>query len=129
MEKVLGELDSLGKPRIEVLNKIDLLGEHEREGLLARGQSGAAGEVAVSARTGEGMEALLEAIDRGAALRSADRGGAARSAAGGRGAGGDRGGDGGAQPGVRGQPGAADGERAGVADGAAAAVPAAGRRQ
>ena len=31
VEKVLGELESLDKPRIEVLNKIDLLGEHERE--------------------------------------------------------------------------------------------------
>jgi GTP-binding protein HflX len=62
VEKVLGELDALGKPRIEVLNKIDLLGEHESEGLLERSQT--AGEVAVSARTGEGMEALLGAIDR-----------------------------------------------------------------
>jgi GTP-binding protein HflX len=61
VEKVLGELDVLGKPRIEVLNKIDLLGEHEREGLLARSQAG--GEVAVSAREGEGMDALLKAID------------------------------------------------------------------
>jgi GTPase len=58
VEKVLGELGSLGKPRIEVLNKIDLLGAHEREGLEARG------EVAVSAITGEGMEGLLTAIDR-----------------------------------------------------------------
>ena len=62
VEKVLGELDSLAKPRIEVLNKIDLLGEHERAGLLARSQAG--GEVAVSAREGEGMDALLNAIDR-----------------------------------------------------------------
>ncbi|MGP8175310.1 MAG: GTPase HflX [Terracidiphilus sp.] len=62
VEKVLGELESLDKPRIEVLNKVDLLGEHERQGLLARSQAG--GEVAVSARTGEGMEALLKAIDR-----------------------------------------------------------------
>ncbi len=62
VEKVLGELESLGKPRIEVLNKIDLLGEHEREGL-ARAVADASGEVAVSARTGEGMEALLTAID------------------------------------------------------------------
>jgi len=61
VEKVLGELDSLGKPRIEVLNKIDLLGAHEREGLA--GRTGSTGEVAVSARTGEGMEALLAAID------------------------------------------------------------------
>jgi GTP-binding protein HflX len=62
VEKVLGELESLGKPRIEVLNKIDLLGDHERAGLLERCES--SGEVAVSARTGEGMEALLAVIDR-----------------------------------------------------------------
>ena len=61
VEKVLGELDCLAKPRIEVLNKIDLLDAHEREGLLAHG--GSVGEVAVSARTGAGTEALLKAID------------------------------------------------------------------
>ena len=60
VETVLGELDSLGKPRIEVLNKIDLLDGHERAGLLERG---AAGEIAVSAQTGEGIDALLKAID------------------------------------------------------------------
>jgi GTP-binding protein HflX len=59
VEKVLDELEVLGKPRIEVLNKIDLLGEHERQGLLER-----SGEVPVSARTGEGMDALLTAIDQ-----------------------------------------------------------------
>lgn len=58
VEKVLAELDALKKPRIEVLNKIDLLAEHERAGLAARG------EVTVSARTGEGMDALREAIDK-----------------------------------------------------------------
>jgi GTP-binding protein HflX len=57
VEKVLGELEALAKPRIEVLNKIDLLGEHERQGLAGRG------EVMVSARTGEGLASLLEAID------------------------------------------------------------------
>ena len=62
VEKVLGELESLDKPRIEVLNKIDLLGERERDGLLGRAAS--SGEVAVSARTGEGTDALLAAIDR-----------------------------------------------------------------
>jgi GTP-binding protein HflX len=61
VEKVLGELDSLGKPRIEVMNKIDLLDAHERQGLQARLQ--AQGEVAVSARSGEGLDGLLEAID------------------------------------------------------------------
>jgi GTP-binding protein HflX len=58
VEKVLGELEALDKPRIEVMNKIDLLEEHERQGLASRD------DVAVSARTGEGMDALLAAIDR-----------------------------------------------------------------
>ncbi len=62
VEKVLAELDVLSKPRIEVLNKIDLLDSHEREGLASRAWS--APEVPVSARTGEGMDALLLAIDR-----------------------------------------------------------------
>ena len=71
VEKVLGELESLGKPRIEVMNKVDLLGEKERRGLMARAQkhqSGEAAEVAVSAQSGEGIESLLKAID--AALHS-----------------------------------------------------------
>ncbi len=66
VEKVLGELDSLAKPRIEVLNKIDLLREGEHSQLRQRAQ--ARGEVAVSALTGEGMGTLLAAID--GALRS-----------------------------------------------------------
>jgi GTP-binding protein HflX len=63
VEKVLGELDSLSKPRIEVLNKIDLLDSHEREGLLARAQSQPESEAAVSAYTGEGIDTLLRTID------------------------------------------------------------------
>ena len=39
VEKVLGELDCLSKPRIEVLNKIDLLPEDERAALLLRTNS------------------------------------------------------------------------------------------
>ncbi len=72
VEKVLGELESLSKPRIEVLNKIDLLPEDERVALGARAElrpkdksahgTGAA-EVPVSALTGEGIPALLAAID------------------------------------------------------------------
>ena len=62
VEKVLDELEVLAKPRIEVLNKIDLLSEQERAGVRERASSGEA--VAVSARTGEGLEGLLEAIDR-----------------------------------------------------------------
>jgi GTP-binding protein HflX len=66
VEKVLGELEALDKPRIEVLNKIDLLANHERAGLLSRLQTGS--EIAVSAHTGEGIDTLLAAIDT--ALRS-----------------------------------------------------------
>jgi GTPase len=57
VDKVLGELEVKDKPRVEVLNKIDLLGAEERAGLAARG------EIAVSARTGEGIDTLLAAID------------------------------------------------------------------
>jgi GTP-binding protein HflX len=63
VERVLGELESLGKPRVEVLNKIDLLEAHERDGLQER-SADSGGEVALSARTGEGLDALLLAIDR-----------------------------------------------------------------
>lgn len=59
VEKVLGELDSLAKPRIEVLNKIDLLTAEERAGLGER----KAGEAVVSAQSGEGLTELLLAID------------------------------------------------------------------
>jgi GTP-binding protein HflX len=70
VEKVLGELESLSKPRIEVLNKIDLLPADERAALLSRHSSAPKPEtaVAVSALTGEGIPALLESID--AALHS-----------------------------------------------------------
>jgi GTP-binding protein HflX len=63
VEKVLGELECLGKPRIEVLNKIDLLDEAQQQSLLTRTAS-PDGEVAVSARTGQGIKLLLAAIDR-----------------------------------------------------------------
>jgi GTPase len=71
VEKVLGELGSLSKPRIEVLNKIDLLPEDERAALLLRAKASPKGqrpEALVSALTGEGIPALLAAID--AALHS-----------------------------------------------------------
>jgi GTPase len=63
VEKVLDELEALNKPRIEVLNKIDLLDAHEREGLGQREQHQHP-EVTVSAQSGEGIDALLEAIDK-----------------------------------------------------------------
>jgi len=57
VEKVLGELEVLDKPRIEVLNKIDMLAPEERAGLESRGL------VTVSARSGQGIEDLLRVID------------------------------------------------------------------
>jgi GTP-binding protein HflX len=57
VEKVLDELGVLSKPRIEVLNKIDLLPPHERAVLEA------GGAVAVSARLGCGIDKLLARID------------------------------------------------------------------
>ena len=57
VEKVLGELDVLRKPRIEVMNKIDLLTEEERNVLAA------SGAVAVSAKDGLGIDQLLARID------------------------------------------------------------------
>ena len=66
VERVLGELDALSKPRLEVLNKIDLLPHDERNHLQSRAQS--RNEIPVSALTGEGVDELLQAID--AALHS-----------------------------------------------------------
>jgi len=66
VEKVLGELDALSKPRIEVLNKIDLLPREERNQIQDRARS--RNEITVSALTGEGADVLLQAIDD--ALRS-----------------------------------------------------------
>jgi GTP-binding protein HflX len=57
VEKVLAELEVLSKPRIEVLNKIDLLPPDERAALEA------GGAVAVSARLGCGIDKLLAHID------------------------------------------------------------------
>ncbi|HZD50658.1 MAG TPA: GTPase HflX [Silvibacterium sp.] len=57
VEKVLGELGVLSKPRIEVLNKIDLLAHTEREALEA------SGALAVSARLGCGIDKVLARID------------------------------------------------------------------
>jgi GTP-binding protein HflX len=57
VEKVLGELDALGTPRIEVMNKVDLLPENEREVFAA------SGEIGISALRGGGLDSLLAAID------------------------------------------------------------------
>ncbi len=58
VEKVLAELDTTGKPVIEVLNKVDLLTPEARAHLHL-----GPGQVAVSGLTGTGIDALLEAID------------------------------------------------------------------
>jgi GTPase len=74
VEKVLGELDALHKPRIEVLNKIDLLDAQAREALANRVSANLGNSapithaVTASAKTGEGTDDLLAAIDQ--ALRS-----------------------------------------------------------
>ncbi len=59
VEKVLAELEVQDKPQIEVLNKIDLLPEEER----ALQDTGVLAGVPISAKTGEGLEALLSRID------------------------------------------------------------------
>ncbi len=58
VEKVLGELEVLKKPTIEVLNKIDLLAPVERARLHTGPEA-----VAVSGLTGAGIGELLAAID------------------------------------------------------------------
>ena len=63
VEKVLGELNALSKPRIEVLNKIDLLEAHQGQGIASRTIAPSGRQVLVSARTGEGIDSLLAAID------------------------------------------------------------------
>ncbi len=59
VEQVLEELEAAGKPCLRVLNKTDLLPAAERAGMRDD-----AGSVHVSSLTGEGLEALLEHVDR-----------------------------------------------------------------
>ena len=65
VENVLQELGAGDKPRLLVLNKVDLLGPAEAEAA-AHGETAAPGEetVAVSALRRHGIDALLQAIDR-----------------------------------------------------------------
>ncbi len=58
VEEVLRELDSQDKPRLYVMNKLDLLPELKRESLIDDG-----GVVHVSAAKGIGMDRLLQRID------------------------------------------------------------------
>jgi GTP-binding protein HflX len=58
VDKVLKELEADGKPRVRVMNKIDLLPEAERDG-----QQNNERTVYVSAAKGLGIDALLKRID------------------------------------------------------------------
>ena len=58
VERVLAELDTTGKPMLEVLNKVDLLTPEARAMLHLH-----PGQVAVSGLTGLGIDTLLEAVD------------------------------------------------------------------
>ncbi len=65
VEQLLNELDAAGKPRLTVLNKVDLLGPFERTGLVHL--SGRDRTIQVSARTGEGLNDLITEISKLAA--------------------------------------------------------------
>src|SRR5262249_11640444 len=58
VEEVLRELQSQDKPRLYVMNKIDLLPDGKREGLLNSGSV-----IYVSAAKGIGLDRLLDHID------------------------------------------------------------------
>ena len=58
---VLEEIDALDRPLVTVYNKIDRLTDERRTGLVDERREAA---VAVSAKTGEGLEGLLAAIDQ-----------------------------------------------------------------
>jgi GTP-binding protein HflX len=66
---VLKVLSDLGvepdreRPFIEILNKIDLLDDEVRAGLQARGRARGDGPIAVSALSGEGIDALLRRFE------------------------------------------------------------------
>jgi GTP-binding protein HflX len=59
VEKVLGELDVLDKPRLEVLNKADLLSEGERAALEASGPN----VIVTSAKERTGLDGLMKRLD------------------------------------------------------------------
>jgi GTP-binding protein HflX len=58
VEKVLAELEVMGKPRLEVMNKLDLVSAAERALLEIL-----PGTICISAKTGEGVDCLLKQID------------------------------------------------------------------
>ena len=62
--RVLESVGALAVPRLEVYNKIDQLPGDERAAL----ERAEPGRLCISARTGEGVEALLDAVAAGVAL-------------------------------------------------------------
>jgi GTP-binding protein HflX len=67
VEKILGDLGVLDRPRLKVCNKIDALSAEQREILEASCKNAAptaGGPVFVSATTGEGLDELLLRIDQ-----------------------------------------------------------------
>ena len=58
VEALLGELELMGRPMVVALNKVDRLEPNAARALLARFDG-----VAISARTGEGMDGLLTRLD------------------------------------------------------------------
>jgi GTP-binding protein HflX len=77
VDKVLAEIPAGEAPRLLVWNKIDAAG---LEAGVERDQYGRISRVFVSARTGEGLEALRDAIAEFARQRAATRGAAAHPA-------------------------------------------------
>jgi len=64
VERILGELGVIGRPKLRVLNKIDLLSPVLKETLESSvARSGDSGPVMVSAKTGKGIDDLLRRID------------------------------------------------------------------
>ena len=62
VDKILCDLGVADRPRLRVLNKIDLLSPEQLEQLTSQTRS-ADGPVLVSARTGQGLEELLRRLD------------------------------------------------------------------
>ena len=64
VDRLLHELGASTKPRLLVFNKTDLLDPREVQQVLEAERSAGSEVVAISARTGEGIDRLIEAIDR-----------------------------------------------------------------
>lgn len=67
VEKILGELGVIGRPRLRVFNKIDRLSTEQRQGFAevwSRAKEGEEPPVFVSALTGEGLDELLRRMDK-----------------------------------------------------------------